>query len=160
MKDGHGGVVMGSEISGRVSGVYIENCRMDSPNLDRALRFESNALRGGVIENVWMRNVEAGRVAEAILTVDFLYETGANGSHRPTVRNVNLENVRSAGSPRVMWVAGFPGATIDEIRFANCLFRGVESGELVQNAGSISFRNVVIEPAKKARSLNSPETKP
>ena len=76
MKDGHGGVVMGSEISGGVRNVFVEDCNMDSPNLDRALRFKSNARRGGVIENVFMRNVEVGRVAEAVLTIDFLYETG------------------------------------------------------------------------------------
>lgn len=160
MKDGHGGVVMGSEISGGVRNVFIENCKMDSPNLDRALRFKSNAKRGGVIENIYMRNVEIGRVAEAILTVDFLYETGASGPHRPVVRNVTIENVRSASSPRVMWIAGFAGATIDNIRFNDCVFRGVEATEQVQHAGSISFRNVTIEPAQKGRSRNSPVAKP
>jgi polygalacturonase len=160
MKDGHGGVVMGSEISGGVRNVFIENCKMDSPNLDRALRFKSNAKRGGVIENIFMRNVEIGRVAEAILTIDFLYETGANGPHKPVVRNVQIENVTSASSPRVMWIAGFPGAVADDIRFIDCTFRGVESTEQVQHAGSISFKNVTIEPAKKGRSRNSPEAKP
>jgi unsaturated rhamnogalacturonyl hydrolase len=160
MKDGHGGVVMGSEVSGGVRNVFVENCKMDSPNLDRALRFKSNAKRGGVVENVFMRNVEIGRVAEAILTVDFLYETGANGPHKPVVRNVSIENVRSASSPRVMWIAGFPGAVIDDIRFADCVFRGVESSEQAQHAGSISFKNVTIEPATKGRSRNSPRTKP
>jgi polygalacturonase len=52
MKDGHGGVVMGSEISGNYRNVFIENCHMDSPNLHRAFRFKSNARRGGVVENV------------------------------------------------------------------------------------------------------------
>jgi polygalacturonase len=160
MKDGHGGVVMGSEISGGVRNVFVENCKMDSPNLDRALRFKSNALRGGVVENIFMRNVEIGRVAEAILTVDFLYETGPNGPHKPVVRNVMIENVQSASSPRVLWIAGFPGATIDNIRFADCTFRGVEASEQVQHAGSISFKNVTIEPAKKGRSRNSPQAKP
>src|SRR5262249_40590790 len=101
-----------------------------------------------------------GRVAEAILTIDFLYETGANGPHKPVVRNVVIENARSASSPRVMWVAGFPGAVIDDIRFADCAFRGVESSEFVQNAGSISFKNVTMEPAAPGRSRNSPGAKP
>jgi polygalacturonase len=160
MKDGHGGVVMGSEVSGGVRNVFVENCKMDSPNLDRALRFKSNAKRGGVIENVFMRNVEIGRVAEAILTVDFLYETGANGPHKPVVRNVSIENVKSASSPRVMWIAGFPGAVIDDIRFTDCVFRGVESSEQAIEAGSILFKNVTIEPATKGRSRNSPGAKP
>jgi unsaturated rhamnogalacturonyl hydrolase len=160
MKDGHGGVVMGSEISGGVRNVFVEHCQMDSPNLDRALRFKSNARRGGVIENIFMRNVEIGRVAEAILTVDFLYETGAAGAHKPVVRNVQIEQVQSKSSPRVMWIAGFPGSIIDEIRFVDCTFNGVETSEQVAGAGSISFKNVTIVPAKKGHSLNSPTAKP
>jgi unsaturated rhamnogalacturonyl hydrolase len=133
---------------------------MDSPNLDRALRFKSNALRGGTIENVHMRNVEIGRVAEAVLTIDFLYDTGAKGPHKPALRNVSLERVTSTSSPRVMWIVGFPGAVIEDVRFLNCAFRGVEATEVMQHAGSISFMNVTIEPAKKGRSLNSPQAAP
>lgn len=155
MKDGHGGVVIGSEISGNCRNVFIEDCRMDSPNLDRALRFKSNAVRGGILENVFMRNVTVGRVAEAVLTIDLVYEEGANGGFPPTVRNVSVERVTSESSPRVMYIAGFPAATIDQIRFADCVFRGIETAEIVQYAGQIAFRNVAILPAKKPKSLNS-----
>jgi polygalacturonase len=157
MKDGHGGVVIGSEISGDCRNVFVEDCKMDSPNLDRALRFKSNAIRGGVLENVFMRNVEIGRVSEAVLTIDLLYDTGDKGPYKPVVRNVQIENVTSRSSPRVMWVVGFPGVTIDDIRFRNCTFRGVEATEVINNAGSFSFENVTIEPAKRGRSLNSPQ---
>ena len=60
MKDGHGGVVIGSEISGNIRNVFAEDCTMDSPNLDRALRIKTNSLRGGVVENIYMRNVTIG----------------------------------------------------------------------------------------------------
>jgi len=160
MKDGHGGVVMGSECSGGIRNVFIENCHMDSPNLERALRFKSNARRGGYAENVFMRNVEVGRVKEAILTIDFMYETGPNGPYKPIVRNVSIENVKSTSSPRVMWIASFPGAIIDNVNFIDCVFRGVEAGEVMDASGSILFKNVKIEPANKGRSLNSRPTWP
>jgi len=160
MKDGHGGVVIGSEISGDCRNVFAENCRMDSPNLDRALRLKSNARRGGVIENIFMRNVEVGRVAEAVLTIDLLYDTGDKGQYKPVVRNVVLENVTSTSSPRVMWVVGFPGAVIEDVRFSDCTFRGVETSEVIHHAGSFSFKNVTIEPLNKGRSLNSPQATP
>ncbi len=133
---------------------------MDSPNLDRALRFKSNALRGGVIENVFMRDVQIGRVAEAVLTIDFLYDTGDKGAYKPVLRNVLLERVTSTSSPRVMWVVGFPGVVIDDVRFRDCTFRGVEATEVMHHAGSVSFDNVTVEPAKKGRSLNSPQATP
>ena len=155
MKDGHGGVVMGSEISGNCRNVFVENCQMDSPHLDRALRFKDNARRGGVIENVFMRNCEIGRVREAVLTIDFMYEEGTNGMYRPIVRNVELDKVRSQASPRVMWIAAFPGSIIDHIRFVDCVFRGLQSAEMMSNAGSVCFENVTLEPAVKGRSANS-----
>ncbi len=162
MKDGHGGVVLGSECSGGIRNVFVENCTMDSPNLDRALRFKSNAVRGGVLENVFMRNVTIGRVGEAVLTIDLLYQEGAKGSFMPTVRNVQMENVRSSASPRVLHVRGFPGATIDGIRFRDCEFGGVEQAEVLWGAGTVVFERVSIIPAKKVEGRNSvpaPETK-
>jgi len=155
MKDGHGGVVLGSEISGHCRNVFVENCTMDSPHLGRALRFKDNARRGGILENVFMRNCEVGRVSEAVLTIDLLYEEGSNGVHQAVVRNVELENVKSQSSPRVMWVAGYPGAVIDGVRFSNCVFRGVETADVLSHAGTVSFSNVTIEPAKKGPSLDS-----
>jgi len=71
------------------------------------------------------------------------------------VRNLLLEKVESTASPRVMWVVSFPGSVIDNIRFVDCTFRGVNASEVVQNAGSISFKNVTIEPAIKPRTINS-----
>jgi polygalacturonase len=160
MKDGHGGVVMGSEISGDCRNVFVENCRMDSPHLDRALRFKSNARRGGTVENVFMRKVQIGSVAEAVLTIDFLYETGASGPYRPIVRNVQLEDVTSTSSPRVMWIVSFAGAIIEDVRFTNCTFRGLTASDVMQHAGAVVYNNVTLEPAGKARSLNSRETPP
>jgi unsaturated rhamnogalacturonyl hydrolase len=155
MKEGHGGVVLGSECSGGIRNVFVENCEMDSPELDRALRFKNNAVRGGVLENVFMRNVRIGRVGEAVLTIDLLYEEGARGEHMPVVRNVQLDNVTSSASPRVLYIRGFKGATIDGIRISNSTFSGVTETEVVQHAGSIALNNVTITPEKMVRGLNS-----
>ena len=57
MRDGHAGTAIGSEISGSCSNVFVENCEMSSPNLICALRLKSNAMRGGVLQNIFMRNV-------------------------------------------------------------------------------------------------------
>ena len=94
--------------------------------------------------------------AKTIITYDLNANLkGLDG--KPIVRNVHIENVTSRSSPRVMWVVGFPGVTIDDIHFRNCTFRGVEAAEVVSHAGSFSFENVTIEPARKGRSLNSPQ---
>jgi polygalacturonase len=154
-KDGHGGVVLGSECSGHIRNVFVENCTMDSPNLERMLRFKNNAVRGGILENVFVRSVRVGSVAEAVLTIDLLYEEGANGKHVPVVRNVHVESVTATAAPRVMYVVAFPGAVIDGIRFANSTFTNVESTEVLAVPGSVEFHNIVIEPRNKPRSLST-----
>lgn len=151
MKDGHGGVTMGSEVSGGVRNVFVSDCKMDSPNLDRAIRFKSNAVRGGVIENIFVRGVEIGRVAKAVLSVEFDYEEGANGPHKPILRNVLIENVSSASSGAVALVTGFSGAVIEGLRLKDCVFRGVEGADVLRHAGSLALENVTIEPAKKKK---------
>ncbi len=151
MKDGHGGVTMGSEISGGVRNVFVSDCTMDSPNLDRAIRFKSNAVRGGVIENIYLRDVKIGRVARTVFSVEFDYEEGANGSHEPVLRNVQIENVTSESSGSVAIMTAFPGAIIEGIRLKNCTFHGVEGADVLRHSGSLTLENVTIEPVKKKK---------
>jgi len=149
MKDGHGGVTMGSEISGGVRNVFVSDCQMDSPNLDRAIRFKSNAVRGGVIEKISVRNVRIGRVARAVLSVEFDYEEGANGPHKPVLRDVLIEGVTTESAGRVSLITAFPGAVIEGVRLKDCVFRGVEAADLLQDAGTLTLQNITIGPAKK-----------
>lgn len=155
MLDGHGGVVIGSEVSGGVRNVFVENCRMDSPHLERVARFKSNAIRGGTIENVFLRNITVGQVAEAIVTVDFRYEEGANGPYKPTLRNVVFDHVTCQSSPRVLYILGFPGATVDGIHFQDCVFQGLTSAEVMVDAGAITFQNTRLEPKQIPPSLST-----
>lgn len=144
MKDGHGGVTIGSEISGGCRNVFVEDCTMDSPNLDRALRFKSNAVRGGVVENIFVRNVQVGTVGDAALQIDFVYEEGANGPHPPVVRNLIIENLTVGKARRVLDVRGFPGAEISGVRIRNSKFQGITQGDVVQ-AADVKLENCVIE---------------
>jgi len=155
MQDGHGGVVLGSECTGGIRNVFVEDCVMDSVNLDRAFRFKSNAVRGGVLENFFARNVKIGRVGEAVLTVDLLYEEGAKGAFPPVVRNLQLDHITSSASPRIMFIRGFAGAVVDGIRITDSTFNGVSETEVVEHAGTITLQNVTIAPAAKVKSLNS-----
>lgn len=155
MRDGHAGVAIGSEISGGARNIFIENNRMDSPNLDRALRLKSNARRGGVIDGVYLRNVTVGRVSEALLTIDFQYEEGARGAFPPTARNIWIENAVAERSPRLFYIAGLPAATIEGIHVKNTRISSATATEVIEHAGRIELDNVTVTPAVKGRSLSS-----
>ena len=126
MVDGHGGVTIGSEISGGARNIFAEKCRMDSPRLDRALRFKNNAARGGLIERVAMRDVTVGEVAEAVVAADFFYEEGKNGAFTPVLRDVDVRNVTSRKSKYALLLRGFANAPIANVRVQDCTFDGVE----------------------------------
>lgn len=134
MKDGHGGVTIGSEISGCCSNVFAEDCKMDSPNLTCALRLKSNAVRGGILQNIFMRNISVGQVSDAVLQIDFLYEHNPAGSFLPTARNVVMENITVAQTPRVLNVRGLPGAEITGVRIYRSTFKQVARPDVVQEA--------------------------
>lgn len=134
MKDGHGGVVIGSEISGGCRNVFAEDCAMDSPNLERVLRLKSNAVRGGVIEDIFMRNIKVGQVRDAVLQVDFVYEEGANGPYKPIARNIVMENITANQTRRVLNVVGFRGAEIAGVRIQNSTFNEVTKSNVVTEA--------------------------
>ena len=147
MRDGHGGVTIGSEISGSCSNVFVENCAMNSPNLVCALRLKSNAVRGGVLQNIFMRNVNVGTVKDSVLQIDFLYEEGAKGDFKPVAHNVVMENITVAQTPRVLNVRGFPGADISGVRIYNSTFKQISRPDVIQDA-DVKLVDCVLDPAK------------
>ena len=144
MKDGHGGITVGSEISGGVRNLFAENCKLDSPNLDHALRVKNNAMRGGLLEDLHFRNLEVGQVAHAVITIDFNYEEGAKGSFTPVVRNYTVDNLRSSKSKYALDVQGFPSAPIMNLRLRKCTFDNVADGNIVKNVKDATLDNVKI----------------
>jgi len=144
MKEGHGGVVLGSEISGGVRNVFAENCKMDSPHLDRAIRIKTNSIRGGVIENLYVRNIEVGEVKEAVLTINFLYEEGDGGDFTPIVRNVVLENVKSKKSKYGLLIRAYDRSPVTGLKMVNCQFSNVKDGNIIEHVKSPVIESVQI----------------
>ena len=134
MRDGHGGTTIGSEVSGGCRNVFIENCQMSSPDLTCALRIKSNAMRGGILENIFMRNIKVGGVKESVLQIDLLYEEGPNGAHNPLICNVVMDNISVENAPRILNVRGYPGATIKNVRILNSSFGKITKPDVIENA--------------------------
>ncbi|HET9799106.1 MAG TPA: glycoside hydrolase family 28 protein [Gemmatimonadaceae bacterium] len=142
MRDGHGGVTIGSEISGGVRHVYAERNAMNSPRLDRALRLKSNAMRGGTLEHIYMRDCNVGQVADAVLHVDLMYEEGANGPYPPVIRHVEMLRVTSGRSDYAIYLRGLEKATIDDVRVIDCTFDNVAKPNVVEHVTNLVLRGV------------------
>lgn len=144
MVNGHGGVVIGSEISGGCRNVYAENNRMDSPNLDRVVRIKTNTCRGGVIENIYARNIEVGQCGESVLKINLDYEPKEKccRGYLPIVRNVNIENITCQKSKYGVQIIALDSVTnVYDIHVKDCHFNGVKDG----NYSSGKTRNVTLD---------------
>ena len=142
MFDGHGGVTIGSEISAGVSNVYVENCIMNSPNLDVAIRLKTNSRRGALIENFYVRNIEIGQVREAILKIDMFYNVHGNqtGNFIPRIENISLENVKVKNAGKYSILAkGYKESPIKNITFKNVIIDKVGTPYSIENVANLNF---------------------
>jgi polygalacturonase len=148
MKDGHGGVTIGSEASGDVRNVFVENCKMDSPHLNVALRIKTNSFRGGKIENIFMRHCPVWQVAGAVLDVDLFYEEGEGGAFTPLVRNIVMEDVTCNKSKVAVSLKGYKSAPVRDISLSRCTFDHVEKENVIQNVTGLHVSDVTINGQK------------
>ena len=149
MEDGHGGVVIGSEISGGCENVYAENCVMDSPHLERIPRIKTNNCRGGQVQNINMRNVVVGQCKEAVVKINLDYERKeiCYRGFEPIVNNVNVENVTCQKSDYGVLIIGRDSLeNVYDINIKNCKFDGVvkEPVKITGKTRNVKFDNLVI----------------
>ena len=148
MKNGHGGVVVGSEISGGCQNVFAHDCVMDSPELERVLRIKTNSCRGGIIENINMRNIKVGVCKESVLKINLDYEPKevcCRGNY-PTVRNIYMENVTSEQSKYGVQIIGLEEDTyVYDVTVKDCHFNGVKDGNFQSGkTRNITFDNLFV----------------
>lgn len=143
MKDGHGGVVIGSEIAGGARNIYALNNVMDSPNLDRALRLKTSSSRGGIIENVFFYNTEVGQYKDAAVRFNMFYEKP--GNHVPIIRNIWVENMTVTGGGRYgVLSAAYESSPVTNFTMINCKIDGVKELYKIDHMKNVNLKNVII----------------
>lgn len=140
MKNGHGGVVVGSEISGGFRNLFVEDCKMDSPLLDRVIRIKTSTCRGGLIENVFVRNITVGQCREAVLRINLQYENRENCQRGfiPEVRNIHLKNVTCNKSQMGVVIIGLEDSeSVYNVSLEDCHFNNVAKGQQGRISGKM-----------------------
>ena len=144
MKDGHGGVVLGSEVSGGVRNVFALNNTMDSPNLDRVLRLKTSSSRGGTLENVFMKDTKVGTYREAAVRFNMFYEKP--GDFMPIIRNIWVEDMVVERGGRYGVLANtYEESPVRDFRMVNVTMNGVKTPIKANNVQNMVLTNVVIE---------------
>ncbi|OWR15105.1 glycoside hydrolase family 28 protein [Chryseobacterium sp. VAUSW3] len=151
MIDGHGGVVIGSEMSAGVRNVFVYNNHMDSPELDRAIRLKTNNVRGGVVDGVFVKNLTVGQVKEAVLHITMNYKDYKNrtGNFTPQIRNILLEDVKvKNGGKYAIFADGLENSKIHNITFKNVTIDKVKANFNVKSVENLKLINTKINGAQ------------
>jgi len=136
-------VVIGSEISGGAKNIYAVNCIMSSPNLDRILRLKTSSSRGGIIENVFMKDIKVGAYRDGAVHVNMFYEKP--GNFMPTIRNIWVENMDvEKGGDYGIYVHAYKESPVIDLKMINCNIRGVKKPMKIDYVKDLELRNVTI----------------
>lgn len=151
---GHGGFVVGSEMSGGVNNVSVRDCEFIGT--DVGLRFKSTRGRGGVVKNIFINNVNMLDISGDAITFDLYYwvftpvtEIPPVDETTPQFRDIYISNVTSRNSGKALKFNGIPEMPIENIHVTSSLFTAREGG-LLSESKDIFFRDVTIIPSSGA----------
>lgn len=148
MLDGHGGVVIGSEMSGGVRRVAISNCIFDGT--ERGIRIKTTRGRGGAVEDIRVSNVVMTRIKSAPFDLNMFYQKTPEepvSERTPVLRNMHFSDITVKDSPAAGFILGLAEMPVDNVTFSNLAIEA-EKGFSCSNARNIAFRNVRINTKK------------
>lgn len=158
---GHGGFVVGSEMSGGVQNIFVDNCTF--MGTDVGLRFKSCRGRGGLVENIFISNINMINIPnEAIIfnlfyngksRAEVTYDEDGNMSgelvpiseETPIFRNIYIDNVTCKGAGRAIFFNGLPEMRIANINLDNIIITDAKEGAIFQESQDITINNLSIE---------------
>ncbi|MEJ5995745.1 glycoside hydrolase family 28 protein [Pedobacter sp. Du54] len=143
MLSGHGGVVIGSEMSGDVRKISISNCVFDGT--DRGIRIKTARGRGGIVEEIRISNIIMKEIRDQAIVLDMQYAktTPEPVSERtPRFRNIHFSNITGKVN-QAGFINGIEEMPIDNISF-NDINLDAKTGFIINNASKIEFHNVTV----------------
>ena len=148
MLAGHGGVVIGSEMSGGVKKVVISNCVFDGT--DRGIRIKSTRGRGGVVEDIQISNIVMRNIQEEAIILDMLYTkmpVEVVSDRTPIFRNINISNVTGSDVLIPFKIRGLEESPITDITFTNINIKAKQKS-VFQNCKNIKMTDVYVNGVK------------
>ncbi|KAA8486392.1 glycoside hydrolase family 28 protein [Arcticibacter tournemirensis] len=158
MLSGHGGVVIGSEMSGDVKKITISNCVFDGT--DRGIRIKTARGRGGVVEEIRVDNIIMKNIKEQAIVLDMQYaktQPELVSERTPRLRNIHLSNITASGVKQACYINGLEEMPVENISF-NDMNMDAETGFQIKNAANIEMHNLHIN-TKKGPALKSENVK-
>jgi polygalacturonase len=160
---GHGGVTVGSEMSGGVRNMHVSNCTF--LGTDVGLRFKSNRGRGGVVENIYITNVEMINIPTQAISFNLFYSgksasedmeevpAGATPNLRPVTeetpqfRNIFMRNINCRGAFQGIFLQGLPELNLENIVLENIRMEA-DYGMISSDVNGLMVKNLTLVTKK------------
>jgi len=134
---------IGSEMSGDVRNVYMENTIVEQAR--SAFYFKANLDRGGVVENVWVRNLTAARTTEGVVRFETSYQGYRGGNFPPVFRHFHIENISCAQADSyAFYIEGVPASPIHDVTLKNVTVEKAAAPLWLRQADDLHFENVIV----------------
>lgn len=145
VKNGHQLVAIGSELSGGIENVFIDNCTVvDGAKLNHLLFIKTNERRGGYVNNIYMSNITSGKIDEGILGIetDVLYQwrdlVPTIERRLTPIKNVHLENIKATNVKFISRILGQKELPVENVFLMN-VNAGKVSGEKSIHENVVNF---------------------
>lgn len=147
---GHGGFVIGSEMSGGARNIFISDCSF--MGTDKGLRFKTARGRGGVVENIYIKNIYMKDIVDEAIYFDMYYYTKppAKGERvavpsvdetTPQFQNFYISNVVCNGAKKGIFMRGLPEMSIKNISISNVHLKSHRAIEIIE-AENVDLKNI------------------
>ncbi len=147
---GNSGVSIGSEMSGGVRNISIENSTFE--NTRHGFRIKSTQSRGGFIEDVKVENITMDNVSSDVITIDFAYNSAlmTSAKKEPSLRNILLRNISGSGvgnssADSIINIDGLSGAIMENVHFERISFTSTASAVHLKDAKNITLTGIDIQ---------------
>ncbi|MDL2230410.1 glycoside hydrolase family 28 protein [Alistipes sp. OttesenSCG-928-L06] len=151
MLSGHGGVVIGSEVSGSVRKVTISNCVFDGT--DRGIRLKSSRERGGIVEEIRVSNIVMKNIKRTAFIFNLFYDRnipeGPVTEKTPIFRNIHISGVTGTQVNEAGLVLGIPEMPVSNLTFSNINLEA-KTGFSITTARGIEFHDVTVDTRQGA----------
>ncbi|MDI3320909.1 glycoside hydrolase family 28 protein [Pinibacter soli] len=146
----HGGFTIGSEMSGGAKNIFVYNCSFLGS--DVGLRFKTARGRGGVVENIYIKDVHMKDISGAAIYFDMYYFTKppaagqevlipAVTEETPSFRNFYINNIVCNGAEQGIFIRGLPEMSVKNIFLNDITLQAVKGVDLIE-ASNIQLNNV------------------
>lgn len=141
---GASGIAFGSEMSGDIRNIYADGNVFGARSLDYAIRFKSNAARGGVVENIYIRRSQASNIRYVSIHATMLYDEGWMGNYFPEYKNIRIEDFKGDGGVYGIFMDAFEQSPIRGLELADVDIQNVGCEIRVRNWENPVLENVTL----------------